>query len=266
MYDTVTQPKLPKSIDTFKGPPGPKLGTWGVVRSRRYRLSERFQDLQRHPWRGVQQIGRSRNLYHTRARQTAIDVRLTPYAQRIQLPSSGNYPVVQGLEVGSGPNPWMGPTDSRFVARRMRNQPAGRRSFVDHPPLRVTNQNRPHGPNPSEYGTGPHPTRPGWGDALRRDGGGALVQRRHSTGDVFRQSFRRNARGFVSGTIREGADRLGGLVGAAAGVAAGTAVGTVNPVAGLETGRFAATTVRRGARAAGNVVADTVDHALFGGR
>lgn len=141
MYEHVTEAYRPKPIDTFQGPPGAPTAQWIEHRTRRSRVGQRFGDLQRHPNVGVRQGGFSRGVYANNARMVDEELRKVPYPQRLTAPAGGAYPVIQGVEIGTGPHPWFEATDSKFLPRgprarqagyfgedRRRHPPAGRRA------------------------------------------------------------------------------------------------------------------------------------------
>lgn len=139
MYEEVVAPKQPRGIETFRGPPSPAQYNYKVVRGRAVRKAEVYQDLRRFPWRGEQQVQRVGNLYSRNATQTDTDLRTLPYWDRLGNPPSGSWPVVQGIETGSGPHPWLQRTPPEFPTvigqPRFRNldndNPIGTRSH-DH--------------------------------------------------------------------------------------------------------------------------------------
>jgi hypothetical protein len=125
MYETLTVPYVPRPTERFQPIGGPTIAKWTLHRSRRQRLEERFQDLNQHPWRGERQVGQARGLYANNVRQADRDLLNVPYADRVVLPASGNYPLVQGLEVGTGPHPWLAATDAFYLDSNL-SRPSGR--------------------------------------------------------------------------------------------------------------------------------------------
>lgn len=106
MLEIFTVPYQPHPNETHHAPPGPTLAKWIEHRQRRTRTKEVFGDLQVFPWVGERQAGKAANLYTNTARQVDQELRALPYAQRLVQPASGNWPIVQGSELGPGPNPW----------------------------------------------------------------------------------------------------------------------------------------------------------------
>lgn len=115
-----SEPRGPTGTQLYQAAAGPTIATWKEHKSRRYKTAEIFQDLQRHPWVGERQAGRAMNLFDMRARGVDQDLRALPYGQRLQLPASGNWPVVQGIELGPGPNPWDPTSLASFRGARKR--------------------------------------------------------------------------------------------------------------------------------------------------
>lgn len=197
----------------FRGAPPPAPYNYKVVKGRAVRKAEVYQDLRRFPWRGEQQVQRVGNLYSRNATQTDTDLRTLPYWDRLGNPPSGSWPVVQGIETGTGPHPWFDrtPPDIPTVLGqpRFRNHeddtPIGVRSH-DHrasgsghiPTGRVTDR--------SQYEDGP------------ASGPRALVPRQARGA--------RNGRGW-SRLDEVGATIATGLASAAGGAVAGTAGATL---------------------------------------
>lgn len=161
MYETVTTPRGPNPIETFKAAPGPTIARWIERKARRKRELERFGDLQRHPWRGERQAGKARGIYANNVRTVDAELRAVPYEERMRNPPSGAYPLVMGLEVGTGPHPWFDATDSRLLGA-----PRGRRDAEYHVgPARIRTTNSNDKPTPTrtlpvdkdwaDYPTGP---------------------------------------------------------------------------------------------------------------
>lgn len=121
-----SEPRGPAPIEVYQAGNGPTIATWKEHKTRRYKTSEIFQDLQRHPWVGERQAGKAMNLYDMTARGVDADLRALPYGQRLQLPASGNWPVVHGIEMGAGPNPWDPTSQSSFRGARKRGVVPGR--------------------------------------------------------------------------------------------------------------------------------------------
>lgn len=169
MYEHVTEPWLPRPIDTFKGPPGPPTARWIEWKARRSRVSQRFGDLQVHPWRGERQAGFSRGLYANNARMVDRDLRAVPYPERLQNPPSGAYPLVHGAEIGTGPNPFHEGPDVRYVVGRRDQHPPNMPSTPAKVPVDKDMSSVPVGP----AATAPQPVIPKSIGANRPYRGGA---------------------------------------------------------------------------------------------
>lgn len=205
MLEKVTEPWRPHAIDTYKGPPVAPVAKWTVHRTRRARVVERFGDLQRHPWVGERQAGFARGLYANNVRMVDEELRRVPYPQRLANPASGAYPLVQGMEVGTGPNPFVEETDVRYVV--------GRRTAVHGPsaPMRV-----PVDTDDGNVVTGP--------DAPR----GADVipaQQGNDRGGGFRKAASQIGKTALAGGATAGGWVAGSLAGAALGPVGAAAVG-----------------------------------------
>lgn len=150
MHEIVTTPRGPNPIETFRGAPPAPLPKWRQLKSRRKREMERFGDLQRHPWRGERQaqMGYS-TTYMSSAVAVDRELRAVPYFDRLHNPPGGAFPVVQGLEVGTGPSPWLAAAPAELVVpgARGRRDPEG----PAHPLTNV-----PIERNDANYYVGPH--------------------------------------------------------------------------------------------------------------
>lgn len=104
VFVTERPPNPPEVYQAAKPLPPPQ---WRVIKARTKRVQERFGDLQRHPWVGERQAGRAVNLYNTTSRAVDAELRAVPYGERLRMPAGGAFPLVQGLEIGTGPNPWL---------------------------------------------------------------------------------------------------------------------------------------------------------------
>lgn len=194
------------------------------MKSRRKREMERFGDLQRHPWIGERQAGKARGIYANNVRTVDRELALVPYAERLRSPRGGAYPLVQGLEVGTGPHPWLGGTDQRLVARNMaadaenrrqalaagKRPPPGRPSSGSGPAMPVE-RNLPVDRDHAAYWDGPHAP----------PGGGLPLARAEGVG------------GFARAVSRRG---MGAMAGAAAGAQWGAVIPGLGNVAGAATG------------------------------
>lgn len=212
MHEIVTTPRAPNPIDTFKGAPRVPVARWREMKSRRKREMERFGDLQRHPWRGERQAGKSRGIYANNVRTVDRELALVPYGERLRNPPSGAYPLVQGLELGTGPHPWIGGrTDEAFVRRAVGTMhPGGGKAMP-------VERNLPVDPDYGAYWDGPYAP-VGLGLPLAKAEGSAK----------FGQAASRKALGIASGALTGG--QLGSLVpgvGSAFGAAAGGVLGYV---------------------------------------
>jgi hypothetical protein len=118
MYDHATRPWHPRPNESYTAPPGPTLARWKVHRARRIHRSETYGDLARHPWRGLWQVTRDKNLYAQRAAATDLEMRLESYGSRLREPRAGTFPLVRGLELGTGAGPWWGSADEAPVRAR----------------------------------------------------------------------------------------------------------------------------------------------------
>lgn len=245
MHELVTIPFAPRPTERFKAVGGPTIAKWKVHRARRCRREERWQDLNQHPWRGERQVGQSRGLYANNVRQAERDLLNVPYADRILNPASGNYPLVQGLEKGTGPHPWIAETDAFYLDANLsrpsgRNTGArGRQDSVVGPPVVSTTDTQT---NDADYEDGPisilpfprrdpYPTpSPSPAPAARRGPSMAIVPERNGV-QRFGRSVLRGASRAVSAGIEAALTVGGGAVAGPTGAAVGNRVGRVGRAA-----------------------------------
>lgn len=139
----------PRPTEGFHAPPGPTIARWTEHRRRTVHVAETFGDLARHPWVGERQGGKAANLYTATARNVDAELRALPYAQRLEMPRSGNWPIVVGSELGEGPNPW--DHSGRYDQQRKRHNPGVRNPQggaygSDFPDTRQPTKTLPDGP------------------------------------------------------------------------------------------------------------------------
>lgn len=118
MLEEINAVRPPNPILTFKAAPGPTIARWVERKRQTMHVADLFQDLARHPWVGERQAGTAANLYTMTARQVDAELRALPYAQRLDMPQSGAYPIVTGAELGPGPNPWDLGSNQRYAQQR----------------------------------------------------------------------------------------------------------------------------------------------------
>lgn len=220
MYEHVTEPFQPRPIETFKAVQAPPVARWILHKARRSRVGERFGDLQCHPWVGERQAGFSRGLYANNVRMVDQELRKVPYPQRLANPASGAYPLVQGIETGTGPHPWVDKTDEAYITVAH-----GRRTpyFGKGQPIKV-----PVDKDVANVATGPASTHPGI----------YVPRRRHSTGGALRMAAAGVARTAASGALATGGYAAGAAAGAALGPIGSAALGGAGAAVG---GRLATT-------------------------
>lgn len=105
MYEPITYPYRPHPDQVFRPAGRPTIAKWAEHRARRTTVAERGGQMRfQPPWRGERQVGTARSLYATTTRQTHLNLAKLPAHARTRMPRSGAYPVVRGVEAGTGPN------------------------------------------------------------------------------------------------------------------------------------------------------------------
>lgn len=129
MLEQITTPRGPNPFITYKSPRDPVPAKWVIHRS--WRKNEKFiyQDFASQPRRAERQVQMDPPRTQRVAAMLDRERAMVPLGLARNLPPSGNYPTVVGIEDGPGPNPWFGPPPDDNVKETIRGRMADLRNL-----------------------------------------------------------------------------------------------------------------------------------------